>query len=80
MAPRVTGDVLVNTVGWFLIPLAVYYGYKSLSAPDPQLERKLASTPDGIRNRERRAKLVEIIKPDEKKDEEFRNLLNKGSR
>lgn len=76
--PRVTGDVVWSGVLWFLLPLAVYAGFKVTSNPAHDLERQLGAMPEARRNKERREKLVEVIKPDPNKDKELRDLMNKG--
>ena len=75
---RITRDVVMNALLWFGVPLGLYGVLVATSPSKRELERELERTPEGRRNRERREKLVDVIKPDKAKDEELRALLNKG--
>jgi len=77
---KIYADVLLNGVLMFVLPAVVYVGLKAFAPPDADVERRLEQTPEVQRNRANREKLVQVIKPDVPKDEQMRNLLNKGVR
>ena len=76
--PRVTSDVVFNTFLWFLVPRGLWGALRATGPAPGELEKRLEPTPEAKGHRARREKPVQVIKPDPKKDDEMRDLLNRG--